>query len=320
MPFKSKQNCRHKFKRSQYRPRNWREYDRALKRRGDITFLFEDNALKRWKQGHSGKRTPGGQIQYSDLAIQIMYTIRLLHNFPLRQLEGYMAFLMKLLKLNLQVPHYSTVSRRAPKLKIKTSIPETRDGEDLVVMVDSTGLKVMGEKEWMKYKHGTKRRRIWRKLHICIDGAGMILSSSLTTLHESDDSQINYLLGKVNGKIGKVLGDGGYTSGHIEKFLHGKRGEVEAEVVIPPGKGSVPSGEDSPTLRDNHIKRIAEIGKQSWQKESGYNARSKVENTFFRYKTMIGRKLKAKKFDTQMVETEIGCLLLNHFTKLGMPI
>ena len=40
------------------------------------------------------------------------------------------------------------------------------------IILDSTGIKVIGEKEWMKYKHGTKQRKIWRKLHIGVNDDG----------------------------------------------------------------------------------------------------------------------------------------------------
>jgi hypothetical protein len=39
------------------------------------------------------------------------------------------------------------------------------------LLVDSTGLKLGGAGEWLVEKHGTSRRRSWRKLHICVDAA-----------------------------------------------------------------------------------------------------------------------------------------------------
>jgi hypothetical protein len=34
------------------------------------------------------------------------------------------------------------------------------------LIVDSTGLKLRGAGEWLFEKHGTAKRRAWRKLHI----------------------------------------------------------------------------------------------------------------------------------------------------------
>ena len=34
------------------------------------------------------------------------------------------------------------------------------------LLVDSTGLRLCGAGEWLAEKHGTKRRRSWKKLHL----------------------------------------------------------------------------------------------------------------------------------------------------------
>ena len=83
------------------------------------------------------------------------------------------------MKLKLPIPDYTTVSRRAQKLSINivTSKPEGK----IHLILDSTGIKVMGEKEWIKHKHGTKERKIWRKfkkfsiyyLKICLGFSGI---------------------------------------------------------------------------------------------------------------------------------------------------
>ena len=47
--------------------------------------------------------------------------------------------------------------------------------------VDSTGLRLCGAGEWLAEKHGTKRRRSWRKLHLATDAdTGHIVASVLT--------------------------------------------------------------------------------------------------------------------------------------------
>jgi hypothetical protein len=50
------------------------------------------------------------------------------------------------------------------------------------LLVDSTGLKLSGAGEWLVEKHGTSRRRSWRKLHIGVDAdTGRIVAAALTT-------------------------------------------------------------------------------------------------------------------------------------------
>jgi hypothetical protein len=72
--------------------------------------------------------------------------------------------------------------------------------------------------------------------------------------------------------------------------------------------------------RDEHLKIITEFGRMSWQRSSGYNRRSLVETAMFRYKTIIGRRLRARILPNQRTEAKLGCNVLNRMTGLGMPI
>jgi hypothetical protein len=61
--------------------------------------------------------------------------------------------------------------------------------------VDSTGLKLGGAGEWLVEKHGTSRRRSWRKLHIGIDGeSGEIVAIELTKKESDDAARTDALL------------------------------------------------------------------------------------------------------------------------------
>ena len=53
----------------------------------------------------------------------------------------------------------------------------------------------------------------------------------------------------------------------------------EAAIVVLPRATAVlsPSAETDPTQRDRHIRVIAEHGRMSWQRNSGYNARASAE-------------------------------------------
>jgi len=93
----------------------------------------------------------------------------------------------------------------------------------------------------------------------------------------------------------------------------------EAEVIIPPRITAV-AGETTASLRDKHLTTIAEHGRMSWQRSSGYNLRSLVETTMFRYKTVIGRRLHARTLPNQRTEAKVGCNVLNRMTGLRMPV
>ncbi len=64
----------YKYKKSQYRIRNWPEYEAGLQRRGDLTVWLSACALDRWRAPANGK--PGGQRKYSQMAIETALTIR----------------------------------------------------------------------------------------------------------------------------------------------------------------------------------------------------------------------------------------------------
>jgi hypothetical protein len=74
-----------------------------------------------------------------------------------------------------------------------------------------------------------------------------------------------------------------------------------------------------PTSRDCHIAEIESKGRIAWQKSSGYNQRSRGETPMGRWKTVIGSKLKARTFNNQKTEANIGVSVLNRMTELGPP-
>ena len=74
---------------------------------------------------------------------------------------------MKMLEIDLPVPDHTTLSRRACGLPVCK--PARIGTGELHLIVDSTGLKLLGAGEWLFEKHGTTKRRAWRKSHIGID-------------------------------------------------------------------------------------------------------------------------------------------------------
>ena len=85
---------------TKYHVRNWASYERALVERGDVTVWLSPDAIAAWKPEAGGRR--GGQRKYSDLAIETGLTLRLLFHLPLRQAEGFLTSLFRLMGLNLK--------------------------------------------------------------------------------------------------------------------------------------------------------------------------------------------------------------------------
>ncbi len=65
--------------------------------------------------------------------------------------------------------------------------------------------------------------------------------------------------------------------------------------------------------------RVKEIGRRRWKKESGYHRQARVENTFFRYKSIVGDRLRARHPKSQEVEALMACNILNRMIALGRP-
>ena len=66
--------------------------------------------------------------------------------------------------------------------------------------------------------------------------------------------------------------------------------------------------------------RVKEIGRRRWKKESGYHRQARVENTVFRYKTIIGDRLRARHQKSREAEAIIACNILNRMITLGRPV
>jgi hypothetical protein len=157
MPFKYNQSVRHKIPKQKIKVTNWAEYNEALRKRGDFTLWISDDALKSWQA--EPRKTRGGQAKYSDMAIEICLTLRVIFNLALRQTQGFVRSVMKLLKVNLSVPDYSTLSKRAEHLNIISNRKIPKD--PITLIVDSTGLKINGNSEWCEEKYGAKPRKTW---------------------------------------------------------------------------------------------------------------------------------------------------------------
>ena len=297
-----------------YKIINWKEYNESLKQRGSITIWISEEALELWK--YTGPKLKGGQKKYSDLAIETSLTIRKVYHLKLRQTEGFVNSLIQIMQVNLEVPDYSTLSRRAGKLNI--SLGNFKDNGNIDIVVDSTGLKVYGEGEWKVRKHGWNKHRTWRKLHIGIDGVTQEIIAEKLTENNIDDADVIEDVLNVSDNIDSFTGDGAYDKKKVRKILTKKK----IKQKIPPQHNAVISKEADYDLqsRDKAIKRIKSIGREKWKQEVGYHRRSLVEVAMFRYKTIIGDKILSRKFVNEKVEVRLGCAILNKMTALGMPV
>ena len=220
-----------------YRIRNWREYERGLRSRGDVTIWLSEDAIAAWVPPKNGLR--GGQRRYSNLAVRTALTLRVVFSLPLRQTEGFLDSLLRLMGLNLKAPDHTTL----PALLDTIEVP-----------------------------------------------------------------------------IRRFTADGAYDHRSVYDQLSAA-GTENVVIVIPPRRSAVSAGPtDGPWAQpDTALERIRQVGRREWQKESGYRQQARVENSFFRYKSVLGGGLKARRGKAQRREVAIGCHILNRMAELGRP-
>lgn len=307
-----------------YRVRNWKQYNHSLIQRGSLTLWLSEETLEKWRSSiKTGKR--GRPKEYTDEAIQCALFLKARYRLPFRAVEGFLASLAKLSKIDLKVPDYTTISKRQKHLTV--SLPKgIRKNEGLHLVIDSTGLKVFGEGEWKVRQHGYVKKRLWRKLHLAINSqTQMIEECELTELGVQDCEGFSCLIDAIKDPIEKVIGDGAYDRFSCYEAIE-KRGGVG---IFPPQHNAVTSEERtankkkaSPKAvakRDKAIKDIRYLGREEWKHQVGYHRRSLAETGMFRVKTILGRRLSSHHLENQIIEARIWCSIINTMTLKGMP-
>lgn len=261
----SKRSRVHPTYKTKYRVTNWAAYDRALVARGDITLWITPEALEAWRSAPTGRR--GAQPKFSDLAIETALTLRIVFHLPLRQAEGFLRSIVRIIRLDLESPDHTTLSRRGQSLALDLrAVPHQGP---IHLLIGSSGLAAFGEGEWAAAKHGAKGRRGWRKLHLSVDPRGMILAQSLTQATADDASTAIDLLDTIEGTITCVTADGAYDTA----AMYEAAAERGARVVVPPSTAATASRKPRARAgpRNRTIERVQEIGRRAWKKEAGYH-------------------------------------------------
>lgn len=278
---------------------------------------LSDDILVAWRnRARTGKR--GHPQDYTDTAILAMATLQEIYPLGLRQTEGLMESIGELLHLEVAIPDYSTLSRRRALLEVV--LPRTRSKEALHVVVDSTGVKVFGEGEWKVRQHGYTYRRTWRKVHVGVDEAsGELVAAVVTTNNYSDSQILPDLLAQVEEEIEQVSGDGGYDRRNCYEAIRAR----QAQATIPPQHNAKiwqhGNTKAERLARDQNLRRIRQIGRAAWKRESGYHRRSLAETTMFRFKTIFSERVTARGFAGQATQVLVRCAVLNRMTQLGKP-
>ena len=293
--------------------RNWKEYNKELKNRGSIFFYFYDDLEKNWYQKLSTGRK-GSPFLYSKETIRFLHILRFRFRLTLRATQGFATSLFKEMGLELKIPDYTTLCRRLQDAKAYAVLPTFLDkNKPIHVVIDSTGLKVFGDGEWMREKHVCLKKRTWRKLHLAIDEkSSQIVSLGFSDKKIGDASLLPNIMKQVKQPVKQITGDGAYDTFGVYRFV--AQHKDNPKVVVPPKQGAIlreTTQENGLSVRNSHIIAMKRQGKKAWKEENKYHRRSLAETGMYRFKTLCGGALSSCKFESQVNEVYLKCTVLN---------
>ncbi len=153
---------------------------------------------------------------YPNSFIQILGYMRAYFHLPYRQTQG---VVIAHANKAPYIPDYSTISSRINRLEIKIN---EKLGNDIVIALDSTGIKVSNLGEWMRYKWHVGRKG-YLKIHVAVDiKKKRILSLEVTSEEVYDDGKMLKKLvdnASENNHVKAILADGMYDSNNNFRYL-----------------------------------------------------------------------------------------------------
>lgn len=303
-----------------YKLTNWSDCNAALCRRGEIDVWLSLDAVSQWYELDRIYDGSGAPKRFTDFAIITCHEIRQVYRLPLRQTQGFINSLFRLMNIPLECPHYSCLSKRLAELKIKMPKYKKSNKPDdgvCAIAIDSTGLKRFGRGEWHQDKYELSSKASWRKLHIAVNERHYFEGCVLTDRFSHDESQVKPLLEQIDTGIEYFSADGAYdeTPVYDAITLH----SPSVDVVIPPRANAVINDNSSP-MRNRNIEEVKANGRMAWQRNRQYGRRNLSELAVQRYQRILGDSMHARVMGRQKNEAMIGCGVINKMTGLGMPI
>lgn len=300
-----------------YRVRNWSQYNKGLVSRGSVNVWFNKNHIKSAEGSH-------GNESYSDALVLCALTIRQLFNLPYRATEGFLRSLIELHHLRIPTPDYSTLCRRAKTLKV--DLGAKLSNKPRHILIDSTGVQVLGEGEWKRLKHGESRCQVWKKLHIAMDADSLdIVAMDVTDSVRLDGNYLPGLIEQIDSPIEQITGDGAYDKQNCYEAAQ-NRG---AKPVFPPQHNAAVQRnkiKKNTALipRDELIIRLnsaqdKEEELRNWKQENNYHRRSLVETNMSRMNIIFSDQMSARTPENQFTDLAIRCRIINKMNKLGLP-
>jgi hypothetical protein len=204
--------------------------------------------------------------------------MNVLFGIALRRTTGFVESLLRLIGPDWAVRDFSTLSRR--QITLKVNIPYRGSDGPLLLLVDSTGIKVEREGEWSPRKHGGTKRCVWRKIRIGIGEKSVeIPAAEFTTSEIGDAPMLPELLDQIppEQEIASGTADGAFDT----RRCHDAIAARGAAAIIPPRKNGKPWKPDTAgTVARNEILETSKrVARAIWRRWSGYHrARSRVRS------------------------------------------
>jgi len=287
--------------------RNWKTYNDQLVKRGEL--LISLDFLENWdlelERMNSGKR--GRAFIYPECFVKFLAPIRVFFGLPYRQEEGFVRALAKLLP-GLMVPDYTTIYRRVSKFVPEFEESVSNLGEEIVIALDSTGIKVGERGEWVRELYGKKGKLGYLKIHVAVDvETKQILAIEVTDEKVADCERLKELVqgAEMYAKVVRVLADGAYDSKENFDFLEAKG----IEPGIKPRRSS--SGKARGSWSRMYAVREFLDDEEAWKLKVGFGKRWSVESAFSSFKRTFGEFVSAKKFEHMVNELKLKAFTYN---------
>ena len=305
-------NSKNGKKKKPKRKINWREYNESLVRRGEM--LFDDGFLQNWraelKKMNKGKE--GANYRYPNSLILLLATVHA-YLLPYRQLEGFLRVMsLHIKKLKEMVPDFTTIWWRVVRTKINLNPKVNLERDNIVIAVDSTGIKVTNRGEWILDKWKNKRKRKgFIKIHLAVNiKTKKIVSMIVTKEDVHDGKMLKEIVNDVskNYDIKKVLADGGYDSKDNFRYLD----ELKITPIIKVRKNS--SIKNNSKCIPRKLSVIQQLDNlKRWEKTHGYGMRWMAESAFSSIKRTFGEHVSSVKWNNIVNEVMLKASIYNLF-------
>ena len=257
-------------------------------------------ATDAWRPSPSGR--PGAPKPFSDCAIETALTLRRVVRWPLRHAAGCLRSVLSVMGVDLDAPDHTRSPDEVSLSRLHAAASQSSG--PLHLLVDSTGLSMVGEGAWAAVNHGGRGPRGGKKRPLAVDRAGVIVAHALTEPTAADATLGIDLMETVDDAIARVTADAAYET----VACYEAAGMRDATGVVPPSK----------TARGSR-RRSRTRGRRRWKQEAGYPLQARVEHACFRDQSMIGDRLRARSRGGRVAESMIAGNVLNQMPELGRP-